>query len=56
MILLDTNVVSELTSPESEPGVAAWLADQSAAYVFLLVITKAELRYGAPGNRCALKA
>ncbi len=46
MILLDTNVVSELMSPQPEPGVEAWLAEQSAANVFLSVITEAELRYG----------
>ncbi len=46
MILLDTNVVSELMRPEPDPGVAAWLTDQPAANVFLSVITEAELRYG----------
>lgn len=46
MILLDTNVVSELMRPKPEPSVVAWLADQSAANVFLSVITEAELRYG----------
>jgi len=46
MILLDTNVVSELMRPKPEPSVVAWLADQSATNVFLSVITEAELRYG----------
>ena len=46
MILLDTNVVSELTRPKPDPGVTAWLANQSTANVFLSVITEAELRYG----------
>ena len=46
MILLDTNVVSELMLPEPHPGVAAWLAAQDAANVFLSVISEAELRYG----------
>ena len=34
MILLDTNVVSELMRPKPDPKVAAWLANQSAANVF----------------------
>ena len=46
MILLDTNVVSELMRPKPDPDVTAWLANQSAANVFLSVITEAELRYG----------
>ena len=46
MILLDTNVVSELMLPEPHPGVASWLAAQDAANVFLSVISEAELRYG----------
>ena len=56
MILLDTNVVSELMRPKPDPGVAAWLAKQSAANVFISVITEAELRYGVAilpaGQRC----
>ena len=46
MILLDTNVVSELIRPNPDPGVEAWLAEQVAANVFLSVISEAELRYG----------
>ena len=46
MILLDTNVVSELMRPKPDPGVAAWLADLPATNVFLSVIAEAELRYG----------
>lgn len=46
MILLDTNVVSELMLPKPDPGVANWLADQPATDVFLSVITEAELLYG----------
>ena len=55
MILLDTNVVSELMRPEPDPVVFAWLAAQPASQVFLSVIAEAELRYGAailpPGRR-----
>ena len=46
MILLDTNVVSELMRPEPDPGVEAWLFHQSAANLFISVFTEAELRYG----------
>lgn len=46
MILLDTNVLSELMRPRPDAAVSAWLADQPAADVFLSVIAEAELRYG----------
>ena len=46
MILLDTNVVSELIRPNPDPKVEAWLAKQYSANVFLPVISEAELRYG----------
>ncbi len=46
MILLDTNVVSELIRPDPDPKVEAWLAEQYFANVFLSVISEAELRYG----------
>ncbi len=55
MVLLDTNVVSELMRPRPHAGVRAWLASQPGAEVFLPVIVEAELRYGAailpPGRR-----
>jgi toxin FitB len=44
--LLDTNVVSEWTRPQPDPGVVAWLADVDEDRVFVSVITLAELRYG----------
>ena len=46
MILLDTNVVSELMRSKPDPGVKMWLAKQDTANVFISVITEAELRYG----------
>ena len=46
MILLDTNILSELMRPAPEPAVEQWLADQPAASVFISAITEAELRYG----------
>ena len=38
MFLLDTSVVSGLMLPDPDPGVAAWLAAQDDANVFLSVI------------------
>jgi predicted nucleic acid-binding protein len=46
MILLDTNVLSELMRPTPEAAVERWLADQPTASVFISAITEAELRYG----------
>jgi len=46
MILLDTNILSELMRPVPEVAVERWLADQPAASVFISAITEAELRYG----------
>ena len=55
MILLDTNILSELMRPTPEAAVEQWLADQPAASVFISSITEAELRYGLalmpPGKR-----
>ena len=54
MILLDTNVLSELKRPAPEKGVEQWLADQPDASVFISAITEAELRYGVallPGGK-----
>lgn len=44
--LLDTNVVSEWTKPQPNPGVAEWLARVDEESVFLSVVTFAELRHG----------
>ncbi len=46
MILLDTNILSELMRPAPGKGVEQWLADQPDASVFISAITEAELRYG----------
>lgn len=46
MILLDTNVVSELMRHRPDTNVTTWLANQASADVFISVITEAELRYG----------
>jgi predicted nucleic acid-binding protein len=46
MILLDTNVVSELMRPAPSSAVEHWIASQPTASLFLSAITEAELRYG----------
>lgn len=46
MILLDTNVISELMKPRPDPRVESWIAGQSAAELFTTAITEAELRFG----------
>ena len=46
MILLNTNILSELMRPAPEPAVEQWLAAQPDASVFITAITEAELRYG----------
>jgi len=46
MIILDTNIVSELLRPVPEAKVEAWLAAQDGAQVYLTTISEAELRYG----------
>ena len=54
MIILDTNVISELTRPVPDSGVIAWLDSQPAEETAVTAITVAELRYGVrrlPGGR-----
>jgi predicted nucleic acid-binding protein len=46
VIILDTNVISELLRPAPEPKVAQWLSAQDGINVFLTSISEAELRYG----------
>jgi len=46
MIILDTNVLSELMRPTPSPWVVAWVAKQSAAELFTTTITEAEIFYG----------
>lgn len=46
MIILDTNVVSELLRPAPAASVAAWLAAQEGSRVYLTAIGAAELRLG----------
>lgn len=46
MIIVDTNVVSELLRPEPEPRVERWLSNQDGLNVYLTAISEAELRHG----------
>ena len=46
MIILDTNVVSELLRPAPATAVEAWLSAQDGAAVFFTAIGEAELRLG----------
>lgn len=55
MILLDTNVLSELMRPEPAPRVVDWIAAQPAQGLFTTSITQAEILHGVmllpPGKR-----
>lgn len=46
MIILDTNVVSELMKAEPDEQVIAWLGQQPVASLFTTTITQAEIFYG----------
>ncbi|KND60592.1 VapC toxin protein [Candidatus Burkholderia verschuerenii] len=46
MIVLDTNVISELWKAEPNPGVRRWIDAQAIETLYLSAITVAELRYG----------
>lgn len=46
MIILDTNVVSELMAEAGDPGIAFWLDQQTVESVWITAITVFEIRYG----------
>lgn|SRR5260363_151429 len=46
MIILDTNVLSELMKVDPDPHVVAWLDRQSVKSIWITVITAFETRYG----------
>lgn len=46
MIVLDTNVISELLRPTPAPQVEAWLAAQDGASIYFTAVGEAELRHG----------
>lgn len=46
MVVLDTNVVSELMRPTPDPVIASWIAERATSSLFLTAVTEAELRFG----------
>ncbi len=46
MILLDTNVVSEIMRPSPEPGIVHWLDSLPGTEVWISAVTVAEIRLG----------
>jgi len=46
VIVLDTNVLSEVLRANPEPRVVEWLSDQPRASVFTTTITRGEILYG----------
>ncbi|MEX2304154.1 MAG: type II toxin-antitoxin system VapC family toxin [Bryobacterales bacterium] len=54
MIILDTNVLSELLKPSPSRTVLTWFAKQPPLHLFTTTITQAEILYGLellPGGR-----
>ncbi len=55
MIILDTNVVSELMLPRPEVSVAQWVDRQAIASLWITTVAEMEIRYGilslGPGRR-----
>ncbi len=46
MIILDTNIISEVMKPAPDPMVLAWFNQQKTSSLYLTTITIAEIRYG----------
>lgn len=46
MILIDTNVISELWRVAPDPNVLAWIDAQAVETLYLSAVTVAELRFG----------
>ena len=46
MILLDTNVISELMKPKPTVRVVDWVSEQNPGSLFISTITQAEILYG----------
>jgi len=47
MIVLDTNVLSEMLKPDPDKHVMEWLDRQEAETLYISAVTLAELKYGA---------
>ena len=54
MIILDTNVLSELMRPQPSERVLIWFAQHSAMQLFVTTVTEAEIYYGLGCSRWAL--
>lgn len=46
MIVVDTNIISEVMRPQPDPAVIQWLDQQETFLLYLTTITLAEIRYG----------
>jgi predicted nucleic acid-binding protein len=46
MIVLDTNIISEMMKSAPAPNVAAWIDQQLITQLYVTTITIAEIRYG----------
>ena len=46
MILLDTNIVSELMRPQPDPAVLGWLDARPRHHLYLSAVTRAEIELG----------
>ena len=46
MIILDTNIISEMMKPQPNPAVKAWLNQQNLDTLYISTITQAELLFG----------
>jgi toxin FitB len=55
MILIDTNIISEMMKPAPDPKVISWIDQQDIMHLYISTITIAELAYGInvlpAGNR-----
>lgn len=47
MVVLDTNVISELFKPQPDPKVMEWVAQLSGDELFTTAVTRGELLFGA---------
>lgn len=46
MVVLDTNVLSELMRPAADRVMTAWFADRATSSLYLTAVSEAELRFG----------
>ena len=46
MLVVDTNVLSELMRPKPNPAITAWVAARATSTIHLTAVSEAELRFG----------